>query len=780
MALLSVVLLSSCVEPRNRSTSSSSVVSNSKSSVSPGYGRVLTYNPIVLSGNASLSQDYDLGKLLSKPVAITTRTTLSKDCTWQVDCLIVTEDENIEPFVNSDTRWAYPVLSSEFLQINVFHHISKMMNKFFGNLSGLLSSGFVTPYLDPTDPNSPYPSSLPESLFTRSAAVRQGTGLTAYADCGVQDNAYYDSGLFVLCFGYDSIYSDRVKFAQDASIIYHEYGHTVVDLMMNMRNAAAHYDTNPTETFNNRSSLGYSSYDEGGALNEGIADFFSYFMTSRTHFGEWAAGRFNDASRPMKEDDPLHAAGLSPDETGRLSYPDYLTYNPNSPTSKFEDIHYAGQIISHYLTALTEDLVDKCSLTQAASLNAVSHILNETLSELGDLTSTGNESLNGTVNYTINMNPALSKEWLRSVNPITFRKISQYIAKYLKNIYVVNSNYACPSGNYTTDDIESLLDQYGLLLFRSYNDNGNGVAPPWASGITKVNALNRKKSELLSKSLLQLESRATYSKYTIFDDQQTIIDIIEGMASSNQIEINTISTLTPANFGYNNGNGKISPGEVVGVFVNLYNDSNSTMGGVRVLANDWAYMQDSKPCSNLSDAFPSATQGGVTCTPTTSTNFSDGGRLMPVCMLEYNDGTSTKTLSQTAWFEKMKTDNGLLAKDCLDSTDTSTCMFRAIKGADYQNLSKIDPKSNWLESTKDANGDPRFTRGNLIYFEVNKNIPYGTKVICKLRTTFTNCDDCNHDQSITIPSLVGDDYSDWKYATEEPFNIISLIFEIAE
>lgn len=761
------------MSPRGTSTDDSGVA-NTKESVSPGYGRILSDSAQILANKTSLSATYNLAKIIGSPVAITTNNYLTRDCTGQEDCLIVTEDESIEPFYNSDARWAYGVYSPEFLQINSFYHINKMMNRFYGNLKTILDSEVVIPYLDPTDPSSPYATSIPQDLFSKKANVQPDMSLTAYADCDLEDNAYFDATRNVLCFGHDAAYTEKLKMAQDPTLIYHEYGHNLVDIMMNMRNAAYHYDNYPGTTHTTRSRLGYLTYDEAGSMNEGIADFFSYYMNQRTHFGEWALGTTLGADRPMREDDDMHEDKLSADELGRLAFPDYITYVPKDGDTVLEDVHNAGMIMSHYLTALTEDLQSKCNLTKSKAQLGVAHVLNEVLSELGDLSSRGNDFVTGT-DYSVNMNPDLSKIWLQANNPITYRRMSQYFAKYLYRIFVTNNSGMCPAGEYSKDDIETLLDQYGLLLFRSYNDNGNGGDLAWAGGVTLVDTLNRKKSELISKSLLKIDSRTGQTAFTIFDKQSVIASIMESFISSGTVSADDISSLTPSSYGYNNGNGKVSPGEIVGFYLNLYNNSNSTIAGARVLATDWAHMENNKPCSNLSDSYPTTTQGGYACSTLTSSNFDDTDRYHPVCMIEYSDGSSTQILSQSEYFKKMKLENGLLEKDCLDSTNTKTCMIRALRGADYSFLSKLDAKSNWQDTVTSNGTSSTFKSGNLIFFEVNKNIPFGTNVICRLRTTFTNCDDCYHDSADG-----NDDYEDWKYGGSEPFNIYNLKFQISD
>jgi hypothetical protein len=81
-------------------------------------------------------------------------------------------------------------------------------------------------------------------------------------------------------------------------------------------------------------------------------------MNNRTHFAEWGLGRYLIQSRPMSEDDALHAPGIDTSTEGRLAYPAYVTYDPNEPEVPFEDVHYAGQIISHFLTAFKQSIED--------------------------------------------------------------------------------------------------------------------------------------------------------------------------------------------------------------------------------------------------------------------------------------------------------------------------------------------------------------------------------------------------------------------------------------
>jgi hypothetical protein len=376
------------------------------------------------------------------------------------------------------------------------------------------------------------------------------------------------------------------------------------------------------------------------------------------------------------------------------------------------------------------------------------------------------------------MNRDLALEWLRGVNPITYRKMAQRFAKYLKWMVVDNSQ-TCPAGNYTKDDIEKTLDMYGLLLFKTYNENGDGDTPSGTDyNLTQVNSINRKRSEMIAKNLLKKDTRTEYVTMTIFDSQSDMRSVING---TNLLV--SLSNLTDPDLAYNNGNSKVSPGEVVGVYINLYNNSNSIIANPRLLATDWSHMKNDKPCSDLSDNFPSIDQGGVVCDDPddpndglTKDNFDDDDKRHPVCMIEYNDGTSTQLLSQREYFKKMKLETGIRETDCLDSDNTKTCFIRALPGLDVASYSQINPRSNWLETIKNEDGSADFKPGNIIFFEVNKNLRLGTNIICRLRTTFTNCDDCYHNPD----HAMGDDFEDWEYSGERPFNIINLLLQVQD
>ncbi len=847
----------SCIEePRATKSSSGSSTSNSKASVDDGNGRVLEDNPIVVSGNDELEYDANLTNYLSSQVEITDKTQLIGDCENSSEqCFYVTKDENQGdnlPFDNGDNRWAFETNTDEFLQVNAFYHIKSIIEQFNSDLKKyVVSFGVTNDSIEWTNDPLFSRSALPDGLYSKNLLwKKQSTSLNptapkvlkTYADCDAAgSNAYYNSANFEICMGKDSVYGDYLKYSQDSTVLYHEMGHGLVDMMYNIRNNAAlhlineipytiradYYDTstcsfnslcntgsscniatdNPTTVYADQAgailktstgqcfySLGtgyfsWVSFTAGSdytnsfgnirnyealSINEGIADYFSYYMNERTSVFEWAFGRYLDGARPLSEEDSLHKVSVS--TTGynnRLSYPQYITYNSSSPTNSQGDIHYTGQIFSHFLVSLSDMIVDNCYIKKRSATRAVVNILTESLAELGDLTAKGTDELRNTNKYAINMNPDLAFQWSSSVRPPNFRNFTQSFARHAKNI-LVNSTKYCSGSLFTKNDLEILLDGYGLLLFRTYNDDLNSSALPLRVN-EEVTITNRIRSELITKNQLEIESRSNYSEISIFDDRQTMNQLITNYINEGEVLVRNVKT---PDARYNNGNGKVSPGEIFGLYVNLYNDSNQTMGGARVIASPWAHAEGDLPCANYSDNFPSVSEGGVNCTTLSDSNFDDDDRYHPACLLEYKDSSSTQILTQREFYNKLVDESGFLAKDCLDENDVKNCFIRAIPGADSAEYSLIKPKSNWLESDKKPKtNEPNFKDTNIILFEANKNIPQGTRVVCRLRANFSNCDDCYHSQDA---SRDNDDYYDWEFAGEDPFKVLNIDFTVIE
>jgi hypothetical protein len=745
---------------RGRSNASATAGSTN---VAVSEGKVLKDNPIILSGNASLPITTDLNKYLGTAVTITTNSFLqsNQNCSGLTYCFEVLDTrEAVSPLQTTDGKWAFKTATLEFLQVNTFYHMNKVFDQFFANL-GMSLAGAYDSFSFPV-----YDTAIPLAIRNSDGTYNLNSQmLLAFSNCDVANNAYYDQATESLCFGYTGA-KKELLWAHDSTIIYHEAGHFMQRIQLNMRNTAS---LTKVQMSNNL-------YNEAGAIGEGLSDFFSYYVNGRTHWGEWAAGNLN-GSRPMSEADTIHAPGLAADDESRLSYPQYINYDPNYPTEPVEDIHMSGMIISHYLVALTQDLESKCSITNAVAREYVMYILNETMAELGDLTSVG--TVNGTAGK-VNMNAANSSLWFNTINSITYRSFSQTIAKNLLNTIGNSGLNRCNGTYYTRDNIESLLDSYGLLLFKTYNQHRN-LTNTTTKVNTQVTVSNRKKSILISKANLILDPTTGASSAYVIDNKTQIAAGITQLQTAGII--GTLSTQTPSDLGFNNNNSKVSPGEVVAIALNLYNNSNSTMGGIEILANDWDHADTlagatfGRPCKfdtlGLStDTWPLETEGGSTSAPcgaiaATTADFA------PVCFVQYNDSTATKWISQREFKSKV----AIESNSCLDKTNDKDCFIRAIKGADKAHYSKINPKSTWGQTMADPTTGAAYSLdwGNILLFEVSKSIPPGTVVDCRMRVRFTNCEDCFHDNTRN-----NSDFYDVEYNGPKPYKIIHLQIPITD
>lgn len=735
---------------------------NGPDTVNTNFGRFLDDNPIILSGKADLSPNSDLSALLkSRQEYITNRQFLEGECYAVAGiCFDVKKDDITPKFISTNRKWAFQTNTTEFLQVNTFGHLKRIIDLYVD-----LAQEF---FFERTSSASPpalleYTTSLP-SDYISSGAHWRGLALTTHADSGIQDNAFYNSAAFQIGLGQDSVFP-KLKFGHDSTVIYHEIGHALNDIMINTRNRSGP-----------RSSLGYLFYDEAGAINEGIADYYSYVMNGRTHFGEWALGRFLRQSRPMSERDAKHASGINTTSSGRLAYPTYINYDPNFPEEEIEDIHYAGQIISHYLVALSEMIQDKCSVQHSDAVAIVLHLLLETFSEIGDLTSLASDhNPAGQVNLNSNVGPLLdgfnSLTWLRINNPMNYRKFAQTMAKYQLDIYGNPNMPRCNNAVLEKDDIERLLDSYGLLLFRTYNHNKNSLAVVNQS----VSTINRVKTELVNKSAVRVDQREGRPQAFVFDDRATMINILSQLNASGQLQ-DTISTQIEADLPFNNGNSRISPGEFLGLSLNLFNNSNSTIAGVEILANDWDHVRDGKMCNDLGDNFPSSSEGGVSggdCLTTTNDNGGDGDEVAPVCFVQKITGSATEWVNQEDFKDSI---SGMTPSQCLAGPGrTDNCFVRFPRGADRAAFSKIASQKSFGETIVSASGGPTFNFSNLLFMEVNKNTPPGTTFNCRFRVRFSNCDDCFHDAGNS-----NDDYRDNEFAGAKPFKIINFQFTVID
>ncbi|WP_127717612.1 hypothetical protein [Halobacteriovorax sp. HLS] len=771
------IALSSCVPSQSggkKTRGGSSGIVNTAASVNVGYGRVLQDNPIILSGNTALSENVNLSTLLrTQQDHITDLQYLEyNNCAGLTNstCFEVTKDKLVTKFQATDGKWAFTPSSDEFMQVQMFSDMRSMFEKYNTDLTNFSETAAFLNF------ENSFPSNM---IINNNQWFSQK--LVGYAHCDdAPDNAYFSPADKIICLGFDSIYT-QVKFVHDPTVLYHELGHALVLNAMNLRNRAKYAAGTFEESY-----LGYFSYDEARSINEGLADYFSYYMNGRPFLGEWAFGRFLELGRPMSESDSIHAPGISETSEGRLSYPTFLGYDANNPTAIHEDVHYAGQIISHFLVAFTKDVESSCSYTNDAARSLTFNLIVQTLAYLGDISSEGLDATHSGAPGFVNHSAANSLEWIKKNKPITYRRFAQTFARFVKTS-IGSTPALCNGLSYNIQNLESLLDSYGLLLFKNYDLNGSKFV---AEAVQKVNELNRQKTVLIKKNQLFLENRENKPKAYIFDGFDDMNSAAASL-SSGTIE----GTLSPTifennNLKYNNGNSLISPGELVGVLINLYNNSNSEMAGVRILANDWDHMDGTAPCNNFSDNFPSSTQGGVSVTtnPPCGVETQDNSTTAPVCFFQDTKDDATVWVGQ----EEYMTSRAIEATECLGgASSTKDCLIRSPKGADVAWYSKINAKQTWLESFTDANGKTKFNFSNIFFLEVSPSIPPGTTVNCRLRANFTNCDDCFNTSTTATGNtytphvnsgleFTDDELKDYKYSGADPFVIINYTFTIID
>ena len=811
----------------------------------------------------------------------TSSTTTTTDSADQ-SCFLVLNDDlsSTQAIQSNDGSWNYEAESDEFYQVNLFYHTNKMLNRYLESLT------FIHKHVHFDSNHKIAPATKWNLTDTKSYWLTKSgvpATLRAYANILMDDgddstpidlNAYFSPATNSIGFGYNDDQISRLKMVQDPTVIYHELGHTLVKIMMNQRNVTSTMGNIDSLEF--ESDLGVAFYDEAGAINEGIADYFSYFMLNRKKVGDWAFSTILNGHRPLSEDDDFHTANVSSNTGEKLSYPQYVYYNPNFTSVNEEDNHNSGQIVTHYLVNLSETLKNTCSFQSSDSEEIHKQVgsyilllLNETLAEVGDLTSKGSDYFSekaGSQNqnhesiFFTNLNPEYSFLWAHYVNPPTFRKFFRIFSKNLKH-YI--SDELCQ--NFSIDQSEELLDEYGLLLFKSYEDKGSGydlgniftnkndyvsstgsstdyfnftfpfneayvyagetLSPLGSNNF--INENNRNQTVLVSKEFIELDSS---SPALLFDGQAEIANFIASLTFEG---INVTPTSGIAGTEYNNNDVKIGPGEVIGLALNIFNNSNSPMAGVQILANDWdhmrlktttpevytpdqAYINSStnksglinneisgntaihEPC--IFDGFPLDTEGGVTdtdatvagnCSSITKSNYKlDLSKVennvtypryqldspQPICLIQFNDENETKWVSQD-FYRKNKLD--LSDNDCLNNKSMSAdefnpneCLVRVLPGASTANYARINAQSNWPETIRDGTTNSvLFNYSSLIFMEINKWIEPGTKVNCRFRARASNCKDCFNNSS-------GTEYQDYHYSGPLPYKIIDYQFTI--
>jgi hypothetical protein len=155
-----------------------------------------------------------------------------------------------------------------FSELSMFFHANKAWNA--ANAMGFTAPGVTTPLVAIAN------FRMNKGLQTGDVAQMQNPNLalTAY------DNAFYAAaGQFGSIFGEDGDalwfgQGTRVDFGYDGDVVYHEFGHFVVDHTAQLVGMPHHDGAGVT----------YSP----GAMNEGSADLFSCFITGDPEVGEYA------------------------------------------------------------------------------------------------------------------------------------------------------------------------------------------------------------------------------------------------------------------------------------------------------------------------------------------------------------------------------------------------------------------------------------------------------------------------------------------------------------
>jgi len=776
ITLLSLLSLNSCLINKPKSNpdlqNAKAAVDNSQGTAPSGYGRLININPIAATNNFSLSPSTDVSAYLSSPEFITFGRTLQGTCnpgtSAPVNCFKTFKDKQQGDILlySPNNLWTSPVTTPEFLQVNVFGHLNKIISSY---LSDLVSTNFQSMFTN-------NPVGLGQYWMYKSDPVGLKE-LVAYADIipdsekgpGITEwpNARFSPADNELYFGKYTLNGSMIYMAHDASIIYHETGHAFQHMMLNLNNLPA------TNMF--YSNLGTLFYEEAGAIGEGVSDYFSYYMNGRTHFAEWGGGLLN-SSRPMSEADSLHAAGVNTDSFSRLSYPDYINYDPNNlQAPRTDSVHMSGMMMSHFLVALTQDLQAKCGLSKTNSIHAITKVLMQTYAALG--------KYNQGAPLTPNTNTKLTQEMIELNLNINYRTFTQKFADFFYSMVILQPNQNCTGGIYSNNLFEQMLDQYGLLMFSKY-----GV-------FQTVSPSNILKSFTIPKSNLMFDPTQNAAQFYVIDDRKTMIDAVTKLNSMMKENISTrihSSNITIGNLPttdivpYNNSNNTPSPGELVAIGLNLYNNSNSVMSGVKILANDWDHVAyepatptQFKYCSNFEDFWPGVNLGGIldsntqnsnSCTTIVSNNANDTTQpnfTYPVCAVQISDANGTRWAPQEEFMNQM----GVPATNCLESGVTNECFVRFVRGLDHASISTISPHQNWTSSHVDANGQPILSYHNLLFMEINTNVPVGTKFACRLRANFTNCKDCFEDAN-------GTRFNPNEFSGNKPFKLFNFEFAV--
>lgn len=760
-----------------------------------GFGRPIQNNPNQILGNVTPPID-QRSVITQADVFITDNNRLEFDCELGSpfngvvisDCLEVRQTALSGYTAPNQGTWGYAPNTAEFLEVSTFYNSRVSVEDF---LTRQVTSKAITGTAVDNDTSIPttYLTTTPSFWF--SSDNPETPTLKVLSHCTRPTKPAFYSSSFEICMGPADNITDgfgntpfsSFNYSEDLTILNHELGHVFSYTMFNQRNLAA----GTALGIDRRVTFGGDFYSEIDAISEGFSDWYAYLRSNRLEVFDWIGTILPSVRRPVSETSELHPNFVTDDSTSRVKYPDFLTFDTSDVSTPVEDTHFGGQIISHFLVHMEDEIESICGVSDSGAKEIIFQLVQETLAELGDLTSNGRDS---SAVDRINLIEEASTEWVTKNAPPNFRSFSQGFARHF--LRIVNSTAVCNNVNFGQDRLEQILDQHGLLLFKTYNEDGSNAATGHAGANTSVTSLNRVNSVLLPKSALKIDDRSGQPSqgYYILDDPSVLANILNELQSAGKTTIDQRGNSNLVSVANSNKNSKVSPGEVIAVALNLYNDSNVTMGGIQVLANDWDHVKvdggETKMCNTFEDAFPSLSQNGAPADPVVPTD-GDCGFITQENGLQLTEANETvapicfirKPGAQTSWVsqEEYKEFTSTVDADCLMGGDNrNECFFRPIPGADIAWYSKIDANKNWPETFDPATAAaPTFTAGNVLLFEVSEKLPPGTTVNCRLRARFTNCDDCWHDSANG-----DDDYLDYEYAGADPFRVFNIQFLVLE
>ena len=186
----------------------------------------------------------------------------------------VENDESENAFSESH-NFQYNTSSTHFDEVNVYYHVDDFHYNFIRSLllseCGLLMCGI----------------SLPK--------------ITAHVNWIVPENAMYNSWYQSIHFGNGSGHTELNSFAREDKVIYHEFGHFVIDML-------------------NSDAFGGGN-NEKGAINEGVPDYLAGAYSGRSKFGDYA---YPAKQRDMANPFFTHYDNLEKNEEGKSKEPKYL------------------------------------------------------------------------------------------------------------------------------------------------------------------------------------------------------------------------------------------------------------------------------------------------------------------------------------------------------------------------------------------------------------------------------------------------------------------------